>query len=63
MKKQIKLVLIGIIISYLAIGLVLDRYSDYKLSQTESFLEGVSRETDKYGPGHIISILFWPFYL
>ena len=63
MKKQAKLIVTGIFIAYLMIGLGIDRYTDYKLSQNESFLEGLARDNDKYGPSHLISIVFWPFYL
>lgn len=63
MKKTLKIILTGIIISYLVIGLGLDRYSEYKSSQTESLLEGVARENARYSPSHLLTILFWPFYL
>jgi hypothetical protein len=63
MKNSLKIILTGIIIIYLLIGLGIDQYSDYKLSQSESLLEGVARDLDRYGPGHIMSIVFWPFYL
>lgn len=63
MKKQSNIIFTVIIISYLCIGLGIDRYSDYKSSQTESFLEGVARENEKYSPSHLLTIIFWPFYL
>jgi hypothetical protein len=63
MKKTLKLLLTGILISYLLIGIGIDRYDEYKSSQTENFPEGLSREINRYSPSHLISIIFWPFYL
>ena len=63
MKKTLKIILTGIIISYLVIGLGLDRYSEYKSSQTDSFWEGVGRDLNQDSPSHLLTILFWPFYL
>ena len=63
MKTTYTKILTGIIITYLTIGLGIDRYTDYKLSQNESFLEGLARDNEKYGPSHLISIVLWPFYL
>lgn len=63
MKKQANLIVTGIFIAYLMIGLGIDRYTDYKLSQTESFLEGMARDEAWFFPSHLMKILFWPFYL
>lgn len=63
MKKQLNKIVIVLIITYLILGLGIDRYKEFKSKQNESFLEGLARENDKYSPSHLLSILFWPFYL
>jgi hypothetical protein len=63
MKKTAKIILAGIIVFYLLIGLGIDRYSEYKASQNESFLEGLARDENRYSPSHIIQIILWPIYL
>jgi hypothetical protein len=63
MKKQLNKIVIVLIITYLILGLGIDRYKELKSNQNESFVEGLARENDKYSPSHLLSILFWPFYL
>ncbi len=63
MKKGKSTIIGVVIVVYLLIGLGIDSYRDYKLSQTETIIEGIARENNKYSPGHLLRIIFWPFYL